>query len=200
MHWPVLALYRAEDVRPAAFPDRPHETVTPAMNLSVFPSSLRKRLSALLLLVPTTVASLPGCNQQLIPNTDLEDTVENRSLVEFCELYRHAVERRDIDKLLSLAHPDYYEDGGNVDATDDLDYAGLKTYLESEFVRARAIRYEIHYRRIEKNDRNGWDVDYTYSASYKLPEGDTEVWHREVAENQLVLVAAGDSFKILSGM
>jgi hypothetical protein len=169
------------------------------MTSPVLPSSLRKRLSALLLLVPA-LASLPGCNQQLIPNTDLEDTAENRSLVEFCELYRHAVERRDIDKLLTLAHPDYYEDGGNVDATDDLDYAGLKTYLESEFVRARAIRYDIHYRRIEKNDRNGWDIDYTYSASYKLPEGDSEVWHREVAENQLVLVAAGDSFKILSGM
>jgi hypothetical protein len=143
---------------------------------------------------------LAGCSAQLIPNTDVEDTHENRSLVEFCEVYRHAVERRDIDKLLSLAHPDYYEDGGNVDATDDLDYAGLKTYLEGEFVRARAIRYEIHYRRILKNDRNGWDIAYTYSASYKLPDGEAEVWHREVAENQLVLVAAGDSFKILSGM
>ena len=55
---------------------------------------------------------LSACTQQLIPNTDLADTEENRSLVEFCELYRHAVERRDIDKLLSLAHPDYYEDGG----------------------------------------------------------------------------------------
>lgn len=141
-----------------------------------------------------------ACTSQLIPNTDLEDTPENRNVVEFCELYRHAVERRDIDKLLTLAHPDYYEDGGNVDATDDLDYAGLKTYLEGEFVRARAIRYEIHYRRILKNERNGWDIAYTYSASYKLPEGDDEVWHREVAENQLVLVEAGDSFKILSGM
>lgn len=144
--------------------------------------------------------ALAACSQQLIPNTDVEDTEENRSLVEFCEVYRRAVEHRDIDKLLSLAHPQYYEDGGNVDATDDLDYAGLKAYLESEFVRARAIRYEIHYRRIEKNDRNGWDVAYTYSASYKLPEGEAEVWHREVADNQLVLVAEGDSFKILSGM
>jgi hypothetical protein len=161
------------------------------------PSFISKRLLPLLLLL---AAGSSACATQLIPNTDLEDTAENRDLVEFCELYRHAVERRDIDKLISFAHPDYYEDGGNVDATDDLDYAGLKTYLEGEFVRARAIRYEIHYRRILKNDRNGWDVNYTYSASYKLPEGDAEVWHREVAENQLVLVTAGDSFKILSGM
>jgi hypothetical protein len=161
------------------------------------PSFISKKLLPLLLLL---AAGSSACATQLIPNTDLEDTAENRDLVEFCELYRHAVERRDIDKLISFAHPDYYEDGGNVDATDDLDYAGLKTYLEGEFVRARAIRYEIHYRRILKNDRNGWDVNYTYSASYKLPEGDAEVWHREVAENQLVLVTAGDSFKILSGM
>ncbi|MEY4550374.1 MAG: hypothetical protein RL685_6569 [Pseudomonadota bacterium] len=160
-------------------------------------NSLRRWPRLLALLLPLIGAS---CTNQLIPNTDLEDTPENRGVVEFCELYRHAVERRDIDKLLTFAHPDYYEDGGNVDATDDLDYAGLKTYLEGEFVRARAIRYEIHYRRILKNERNGWDIAYTYSASYKLPEGDEEVWHREVAENQLVLVEAGDSFRIVSGM
>lgn len=146
------------------------------------------------------LALVAGCNQQLIPNTDLEDTHENRELVQFCELYRNAVEHREIDKLLSMAHEDYYEDGGNVDATDDLDYAGLKAYLETQFVRARAIRYEIHYRRVMKNEQDGWDVAYTYSASYKLPDGEDEMWHREVSENQLVLVAAGDSFKILSGM
>lgn len=150
--------------------------------------------------LPLALALAPACSQQLIPNTDLEDTEENRRLVEFCELYRHAVEHRDIDKLLSLAHADYYEDGGNVDATDDLDYAGLKAYLESEFVRARAIRYEIHYRQIARNERNGWDVAYTYSASYKLPDGEREVWHREVADNQLVLIPSGDSYKILAGM
>jgi hypothetical protein len=158
-------------------------------------------VARLCVVLPLAVTQLlSGCSQQLIPNTDLEDTEENRGLIEFCELYRHAVERRDIDKLLSLAHADYYEDGGNVDATDDLDYAGLKAYLESEFVRARAIRYEIHYRRIARNERNGWDIAYTYSASYKLPDGESEIWHREVADNQLVLVASGDSYKILAGM
>jgi hypothetical protein len=161
----------------------------------------RARAWRLAVVVPLAFATaLSACNAQMIPNTDLEDTEENRSLVEFCELYRHAVEHRDIDKLLSLAHADYYEDGGNVDATDDLDYAGLKAYLEAEFVRARAIRYEIHYRRVARNERNGWDIAYTYSASYKLPDGEHEVWHREVADNQLVLVASGDSYKILAGM
>ena len=52
----------------------------------------------------------------------------------------------------------------------------------------------MHYRRIMKNDRHGWDIAYTYSARSPPAEGETEVWHREVAENQLVLVSAGDSF------
>lgn len=141
-----------------------------------------------------------GCKPQLIPNTDVEDTRENRDLVEFCEAYRMAVEKRDVRALLRLAHADYYEDGGNVDATDDLDYAGLENYLRGEFGETRSIRYEIRYRRIQKNERNGWDVAYTYSASYQLPDGGHERWHREVAENQLVLVPDGESFKILSGM
>jgi hypothetical protein len=81
-----------------------------------------------------------------------------------------------------------------------LDYAGLKKYLENEFIDARSIRYEIRYRRVERNDRNGWDVAYTYSASYQLPDGQNDLWHREVSENQLVLVADGDTYKILSGM
>jgi hypothetical protein len=159
-----------------------------------------RQVAPLRFALPFALAAATSCSQQLIPNTDLEDTEENRSLVEFCELYRHAVEHRDIDKLLSFAHADYYEDGGNVDATDDLDYAGLKAYLEAEFVRARAIRYEIHYRQVARNERNGWDISYTYSASYKLPDGEHEVWHREVADNQLVLVASGDTYKILAGM
>src|SRR4051812_222489 len=122
---------------------------------------VKSTVARLCVVLPLAFAQLlPACSQQMIPNTDLEDTDENRSLIEFCELYRHAVEHRDIDKLLSLAHADYYEDGGNIDATDDLDYAGLKAYLESEFVRARAIRYEIHYRQIARNERNGWDVAY----------------------------------------
>jgi hypothetical protein len=142
-----------------------------------------------------------GCSQQLIPNTDIEDTDFNRSLVEFCEKYRHAVEHRNINTLLTMADPQYYEDGGNADATDDLDYAGLKGYLEAKFVNARAIRYEIRYREVSKNERSGWNVAYTYSASYQLPDdGNGLVWHREVADNQLELVPAGESYKILSGM
>jgi hypothetical protein len=104
--------------------------------------------------------------------------------------------------LLQLADPRYYEDGGNADATDDLDYAGLRGYLEDKFKETRAIRYEIRYRRVGKGQREVINVDYTYTASFKIPTPTGPAWRRKVAENRLELVPVkqGDGFLILSGM
>ena len=60
------------------------------------------------------------------------DSDFNRQVIAFCEDYRHAVEKRNTGLLLRLADPKYYEDGGNVDTSDDLDYAGLQAYLDSK--------------------------------------------------------------------
>ena len=144
--------------------------------------------------------SLGGCAQRYIPNTDVVDTPDNRSVVQFCEEYRRAVERRNIGLLMSLAHPTYYEDGGNIDATDDIDYAGLREFLETKFSETRAIRYEIRYRRVQKGPDDVIYVDYTFSASYKLPTDEGDVWRRQVADNRLELLPVKDSYQIVSGM
>lgn len=162
-------------------------------------SHLSAAALSVVLLLPAVVG-LSGCAQQLIPNTDVEDNDFNRRVVAFCEEYRKALERRNTALLLKLADRRYYEDGGNIDATDDLDYAGLKAYLEGKFRDTRAIRYEIRYRRVGKGRENIIYVDYTYSASYKIPTAAGDVWRRRVADNRLELVPSGSSFKILSGM
>jgi hypothetical protein len=104
--------------------------------------------------------------------------------------------------LLKLADPRYYEDGGNADATDDLDYAGLREYLEDKFKETRSIRYEIRYRRVNKGKRDVVNVDFTYTASFKIPTPNGPAWRRRVADNRLELVPAktGTGFTILSGM
>lgn len=143
--------------------------------------------------------ALLGCTTNYIPNTDVEDTEENRKLIAFCEKYRHAVELKNISQLLKLASPKYYEDGGNVDASDDLDYAGLREYLTNRFQDARSIRYEIRYRRVVKDDDRIF-IDYTYSASYRIPGSEGEEWRRRVDDNRLELVPTQEDFLILAGM
>ena len=161
-------------------------------------SALRRLASfGLVALLATDVA---GCANRYIPNTDVEDTPENVEVVRFCEQYRRAIERKDVPALLSLASPRYYEDGGNVDPTDDLDFEGLREWLEGRFQDAKAIRYEIRYRRVDKADQNRVHVTYTYSASYKIPGLKTDEWRHTVAENRLELEPDGKSFKILAGM
>lgn len=151
----------------------------------------------LLVLVLTAL----GCATRYIPNTDIVDTDENRKIVAFCEQYRNAVQERNVALLLKLASPDYFEDGGNVDPSDDMDYEGLRDYLYEKFREARAIRYEIRYRRISSGKQGRINVDFTYSASYKIPGLKGEEWRNTVAENRLELVEddAG-SFKIVAGM
>lgn len=142
-----------------------------------------------------------GCSRQVIPNTDVKDTSANRKIIQFCEEYRRAVEKRKIGAIFALAHPTYYENGGNIDATDDIDYAGLKDFLRKRFNETRAIRYEIRYRRVQEGPKDTILVDYTYSASYKIPnpQGE-EVWHRQVADNRLELIPDKDSYLIVAGM
>ena len=164
-----------------------------------------------------------GCATRYIPNTDVEDNDDNRKVITFCEKYRHAVELKDVGELMKLASSDYYEDGGNVDASDDLDFAGLKDYLTGKFNDARAIRYEIRYRRVlrqevpQDDEKQGAGahhadqgeeplelifVDFTYSASYRIPaaKGGDE-WRRRVEDNRLeILRYPNDKFKIVAGM
>jgi hypothetical protein len=141
-----------------------------------------------------------ACSREYIPNTDVDDTDFNRHVVEFCEDYRHAVERRNVGLLLKLANERYYEDGGTTDTDDDLDYAGLKEYLEGKFRDVKSIRYEVRYRNVSRGRNDEILVDYTYSASYKIPTPKGDVWRRKVADNRLELVSQGETFRILSGM
>ncbi len=153
-----------------------------------------------LLLLSFLALAPSGCRPQYIANTDVEDTGHNRHVIEFCEEYRRAIERRNIGALLAMAHPSYYEDGGNVDATDDIDYAGLREFLETKFRDTRAIRYEIRYRRVQESPTKTIWVDYTFSASYKIPTPEGEVWRRQRDDNRLELIPYEDTYRVISGM
>ncbi|MCC6522228.1 MAG: hypothetical protein IT373_06175 [Polyangiaceae bacterium] len=140
-----------------------------------------------------------GCGGSYIPNTDVPETDENRNIVAFCELYRQALESQDVTTLVSLAASDYYENGGDVDASNDIDYAGLKDYLQAKFGEATGIRHEIRYRNVDVRDDVIY-VYYTYSGSFRRPTFEGEKWERVVAENRLEIVPEGETFKIVAGM
>ena len=168
---------------------------------SVLENMMRKLVSILALSVVSTLALCSaGCSKSYIPNTDVEDSSENKKVISFCEEYRHAVEEKDVGRLLKLASPRYYEDGGNTNPEDDIDADGLKDYLTSTFVKTQTIRYEIRYRKVTFSENKKIYIEFTYSASYRIPGLKGEEWKHTVADNRLELVPDGESFKILAGM
>jgi hypothetical protein len=142
-----------------------------------------------------------GCGgRDVIPNTDVEDSSANRDVITFCEGYRHAVERRDVPRLLGFASDRYFDDNGTPGAQDDLDRERLRERLSRWAQALLDVRYEIRYRRVTHHSDRIF-VDYTYTASFKLATQDgAGRWSRRLADNRIVLAREGDAFKILSGM
>jgi len=145
--------------------------------------------------------ALAGCGEKFIPNTDVEDTEENRRVIEYCEQYRIALEARDVARLLSMTADDYYEDGGSPSGEDDYDRAGLEERLRTRFQRVEAVRYDIRYRRVVYfPDRV--EVYYSYYGRFQVA-GQTageSLWFSKVGDNRLVLARVPDGFRILSGL
>lgn len=169
-----------------------------------------------LALVGAMTLGTAGCGSTYIPNTDVPDNSENRDIVAFCEVYRKAVERKDVNAILKMTSPDYYEDGGNPDAEDDMDFVQFKRWLTGEAVEqdcqenrmakcvsfqdVTAIRHEIRYRRVIQEESRIF-VDYTYSASFRVPTSHGDQWKRKVEDNRIELVQdENGDFKVIAGM
>jgi len=151
-------------------------------------------------LLAAFVLPLLACSKSMIPNTDVEDTGDNRDIVLFCERYRHALEEKDVGSILKMMSQGYFEDGGNTKNEDDADYDKIREFLTGDFLHTGSIRYEMRYRRITITETKHIYVDYTYAAAWKLPGVKQDEWHHKVADNRLDLVREGETFKIVGGM
>ncbi|MCU0673496.1 MAG: hypothetical protein MUE69_11955 [Myxococcota bacterium] len=155
------------------------------------------------LLVTASFALLVGC-ARMIPNTTVEDTAENREIVEFVEQYRHAVEDRNVRRLLELASPRYLDDNGTPNGEDDLDFDTLREKLAIWSDRVTDVRYEIKYRRVSY-DQSRIFVEFRYTASFRVETGENERWARRLGDHRLILTreegeAPEGELRILAGM
>ena len=140
-----------------------------------------------------------GCHTRYIPNTSVESTDFNRSVIAFCERYRHAVEEMNMGLVLALASPRYFDNNGTPLGDDDIDKVGLEDFLHGQFSHVKAIRYEFKYRDVYKEDMKVC-VDYTYTVSFQFVLDGKLKWSNKTADNRLELESVDGGFLILSGM
>ena len=146
------------------------------------------------------IAAAVGCAHGNIPNTRVEDTEQNREVVEFMEKYRMAVEKRDVASLLGMASRDYFDDMGTPAGDDDVDYEGLEAGLQRMREEVLAARYQISYRAISFIRARKVLVDVLYTGWFKVQTDEGTQWRRRLEPHRLVLAREDNAYRILSGM
>jgi hypothetical protein len=155
------------------------------------------------------VISLGACARQVayIPGTRVPSNQANKSVLDTCEEYRLAVERRDADALMLMVHKQYWEDSGTPSGSDDYGVEGLRNVLLTRLQKASEIRYSIRYVSVHQQCRSELKpgcraaVDVMIDASYTIANAigrPTRPDKRD--QNQLVLEWDGRRWLFLSGM
>ncbi len=152
-----------------------------------------------------TVMTVIGCKPDLLPGTNIEDTSENRAVIEFVEEYRKAVESRSSEAVLKLVADDYFEDRGTATDTDDYGIEKLRSDLETHFQVADVVQLRVEVQHVKYDPENDLvHVYYRYlqRAHLDLPAGSKWVTDSDI--NRLVLRQTGmsptDGMLIVSGL
>ena len=141
-----------------------------------------------------------GCDPDLIPNTRVEDTADNREVLEFVEKYRQAVEERNVPALLAMASPNYLDDMGTPAGTDDIDYDGLKAGLQRIHESVLGARYQISYRAVTYATDQKVLVDILYTGWFRVNTAKGPEWKRHLEPHRIVLAREEQRYKIVAGM
>jgi len=130
------------------------------------------------------------------------DTADNREVIEFMEVYRRALEDRDVATLVGMASPRYLDLSGTPNGDDDVDFDTLSANLPTLFARVEDVRFEILYRHVIFRETDVL-VEFRYTASWLIADhrGENQ-WRHKVEDKRMVLEWDTDNsrYLILSGM
>lgn len=143
-----------------------------------------------------------------IKGTRIPDDEVNRQILETVEKYRVAVEARDSEALVLMASPDYWEDRGTVESSDDYGFDKLREILSGRFQLASDVRYSMRYDKIrrvcpgDKLERGCLaHVEVQIDASYSVNDARGQTVRRDKRDqNELVLKWDGQKWVFVSGM
>ena len=153
-----------------------------------------------LALALTPLLLVAACATAKIKGTDLDDTAQNREIVDVVERYRVAVESRDARSLKALASKHYYENASTTHTSgDDWGRPELEEVVERFKKHVMAVNYVIAIKAV-RIVGNRADVDFVHTWAFQYTDGERDAWTRSSDRNRLELIKESDGWHILSGM
>jgi hypothetical protein len=110
------------------------------------------RIAILAAAAAAVLVSSIGCKTPMIAGTNVEDTPENRKVIEFLAKYRSAIVEKSPDAVVGLCTKDYFEDNGTVDQADDYGIEHLRDKLKADFDKSKQIELQIVVQQIDRPD------------------------------------------------
>jgi hypothetical protein len=152
--------------------------------------------TALLALAATLAA---GCAPHHLPGTEIPSTPDTRAIYETLERYRQALEKRDVDGILALVAPSYYDTAGTPDPTDDLDRPRLEAALRDQLPKAESLKVDFTIRRIDVAGDDA-QAEIFFDSFYRVKTPTTTVPRRDSDVQRLKLRRIDNRWLFLSGL
>lgn len=169
-----------------------------------------KKIIILSLLMFTMAVS---CSPSKIKGTDIEDTPDNRDVLNAFNDYVNAVKTKDEAKITNLISTSYYDKNGTDMAADDVDYDAIVDFLKSDkYAEILKINISIIIKDMNVDPENGTALVYYYydlrfqSDSRLGPDGKTVLekekpkWYSVEDVNQIKFIKENNVWLIVSGL
>ena len=143
-----------------------------------------------------------ACSARQIPNTSVDDTPENRAIVDIINKYRVAVEEKDVNGILELVSRDYFSNYGTTSDSDD-DY-GYEQFVRNVIPALRddvkSLTYTIYVRKISyPRDNVAYaDIEFTYKFFY-VDQG-KDRWKVGTNLDRIEFMKEDDVWRITGGL
>jgi hypothetical protein len=144
-------------------------------------------------------ASASACAPRYLPGTEIESTKDTRAIYELVVKYREALEKRDVDGVLALVAPSYYDTAGTPEPGDDLDRARLEASLREDLPKADSLRIDFTVRRIDVNGDEA-QAEIFFDEYYRVKTATVTVPRRESDVQRLHLKRLDNQWKFVAGL
>jgi hypothetical protein len=144
-------------------------------------------------------AAALACAPALLPGTEIADTPDTRAIAAQVEAYRQALEKLDPQAVLALTAPDYFDNAGTPDPSDDVDRAGLEKRLQ-DLHQLEGARFQFTLRHIDiRGDVATAEVFFDSYYRVKTPGG-TAVPRHDADVHLLTLKKYQGRWLFISGL
>jgi ketosteroid isomerase-like protein len=140
-----------------------------------------------------------ACAPRLLPGTDVKETKDTRAIYDVVQKWVDAMNARDVPGVLAVVAPDYFDDAGTPDPSDDLDRGKLEKALTEDLARVEASKLGVTIRRIDVDAPNA-TAELYYDSYYRVQTPAGAMPRRDSDVYRLKLKKEAGGWKIAAGL